>query len=816
MAVAIVVSLPGRAPVAAAAPDHGAISAWPEQLSLRAGAVHRVLVSRTGAAGVDADVTGEAAFASERPEVATVEPGGGVRGVAEGSATITVTAGGAATRVVVHVAGSTGTREPALSFPNDVLPVMSRAGCNAGACHAKPNHASGFKLSVFAYDPRSDYDAIVRGGRGRRVSPAAPAQSLLLQKPTMAVEHGGGLRLKPDSDAYRVLAGWIESGLPYAPAADPKLQRVEVYPRDRHYPKRARQPLLVRAHYSDGSSRDVTHLADFSSNEKAVAEVDEHGVVRVADATGEAAVVARYMGMVDVARVTVPPDELLPDAYYAALPANNFIDPLAYARLRSLGLPASESCTDAEFLRRASLDAIGVLPTPEQARAFLADTDPAKRDKLIDRLLAEPAYADHWAAKWADPLRPNPFRVGVKSVYVFDQWLRESFRANKPYDRLAAEILLARGSTHVNGPTVILRDRREPADLTTLVSQVFLGVRLECAKCHHHPNEKWSQEDFYQFAAFFGQLRRKGQGISTPISGEPEYVWHAPGGGGVTHPVTGEAMTPKAPDAPPAETAPGRDPREALAAWMTSPDNPFFARAAVNRVWAELMGRGIVHPVDDFRVSNLATNQPLLDALAKDFVAHKFDLKHLIATIMRSRLYQLSSMPVGRNVADNRNFSRWLRRRPSAEVLLDAVSDVTGVGEPLPGLAPDGRAVRSWNNRSESNFLDAFGRPNASADPPCEREPQGSIVQALHLMNSTRLTEKIAHESGRAARLAKSDRPVDDVVTELYLVTYARFPTSDELKTAAAVFTADGATRQSATEDLMWALINSAEFVLNH
>lgn len=703
-----------------------------------------------------------------------------------------------------------------LSFPNDVLPVMSKAGCNAGACHAKPNHASGFKLSVFAYDPKSDYDAIVRGGRGRRVSPAAPAQSLILQKPSMAVEHGGGLRLKPDSDAYRLIARWLEEGMPYAPPGDPKLVRVEVQPRDQRYAKRATQPLLVLAHYSDGTTRDVTRLTDFMSNEKTLAEVDEHGVVTVADASGEAAVVARYMGMVDVARVTIPPDELLPDSFYAALPANNFIDPLAYDRLRAMGLPPSELCTDAEFLRRASLDAIGVLPTPEQARAFLADADLAKRDKLIERLLADPRYADHWAGKWADLLRPNPFRVGVKSVYVLDQWLRESFRANKPYDRFAAEILLARGSTHKHGPAVVLRDRREPEDVTTLVSQIFLGVRLECAKCHHHPNEKWSQEDFYQLAAFFGQLKRKGQGISAPISGEPEYIWFAGGGGGVTHPVTGEAMKPKAPDAPLAEVPPDHDPREALAEWMTSPDNPFFAQAAVNRVWAELMGRGIVHPVDDFRVSNLATNQPLLDALAADFVAHKFDLKHLIGTIMRSRMYQLSSLPNGRNVADNRNFSRWLRRRPSAEVLLDAVSDVTGVGEPLPGLAPDARAVRSWNYRTESNFLDAFGRPNASADPPCEREPTGSIVQALHLMNSSRLAEKIAHESGRAAALAKSERSVDEVVTELYLAAYSRPPTADELKTAAGAFAVEGATRHSATEDLMWALINSAEFVLNH
>ena len=794
----------------------GGLAVWPERLEIPAGAAHRVLATGVGADGLEADATAAAAFASDRPEVAVAEAGGVIRGRAEGSATISVTVGGAVARVPVTVVAPRGDR---ISFANDVLPVLSRAGCNAGACHAKPAGPSGFKLSVFAYDPKSDYDAVVKGGRGRRVFPAAPAQSLLLRKPTMAVEHGGGLRLAADSDAYRLLLAWIGQGMPYTadPAGDPALLRVELHPKERRYRKGARQPLLVRAHYADGSARDVTRLADFASSDKGTAAVDEHGVVSVDQTTGEAVVVARYMGLVDVSRVTVPPDEVLPDSFYAALPVNNFIDRLVYDRLRVTGLAPSDLCTDAEFLRRASLDAIGVLPTPEQARAFGADPDPQKRDKLMDRLLADPAYGDHWANKWADLLRPNPFRVGVKSVYVLDQWLRDSFRRNRPYDQFAREVLTARGSSHRDGPVVVFRDRREPADLTTLVSQVFMGVRLECAKCHHHPNERWSQEDFYQLAAYFGQLGRKGQGISAPISGEAEFVWFAPGGGGeVKHPVTGQVMKPKAPDAPPADIASGRDPREALAEWLTRPDNPFFAKAAANRVWAELMGRGIVDPVDDFRVSNPPSNGPLLDALAADFAKHDYDLKHLIGTIMRSRAYQLSSIPTERNVADTRNFSRWYRRRPSAEVLLDAVSDLTGVAEPLPGLAPDARAVRSWTYRAESNFLDAFGRPNPSADPPCERERSGGVVQALHLMNSARVMEKISHPSGQAAALAGSQRSPEEIVTELYLAAYARHPTPDELTVATGAFKADGATRQSATEDVLWALINSAEFVLNH
>jgi hypothetical protein len=521
------------------------------------------------------------------------------------------------------------------------------------------------------------------------------------------------------------------------------------------------------------------------------------------------------MGEVAVARVTVPAERSLSDSVYTSLPVNNFIDEAVYARLKEQGIAPSEGCNDAEFVRRSSLDAIGVLPTPEQVREFLADAAPDKRARWVDRLLESPAYADYWATKWGDLLKPNTQRVGVKPVYLLDHWLRDSLRKNKPYDQFVREILTAQGSTHNFGPVVLFRDRREPADAGALVSQVFLGVRMECARCHHHPNEKWSQEDFYQLAACFGQVKRKGQGISAPISGEAEFIWHAPGGE-VKHPVSGETLKPKPPDGPVLNLENGRDPRAALVDWMTSRDNPFFARAIVNRMWGELTGRGIVHPVDDFRASNPPSNERLLDALAKDFVEHKYDLKHLIRTIMASRVYQLSSEPNESNVADTRNFSRSYRRRLPAEVLLDAVSDLTGVPDSFDGLPPGARAVHTWNNKLDSNFLDAFGRPNSSADCPCERDRSPSLVQALHLMNATRLHAKIASPEGRAARLAKSEAPPEEIVKELYLAAYSRLPDEEELTIARQAFAADGATRQSATEDVMWALINSAEFVLNH
>ncbi len=737
-------------------------------------------------------------------------------GCHDGNVYVWTVAGGKLEQTLTPSGGNVAAEErKKLNFVNDIMPILSRAGCNAGACHAKAAGQAGFKLSVFAYDPKSDFRMIVKDARDRRVFAGAAEESLFLKKPTMTIEHGGGLRVKKSSEAYRQLVKWIEQGMPYSSPGDPTLSAIEVTPREQVYPKQSKQALSVRAKYSDGSVRDVTQLAGFTCNEKEIAQVDEDGLVSVGQMMGDAVIVTRYMGLVDVSHVTVPADQVLADSYYAALPANNFIDRLVYERLAKLGFTPSELCSDSEFIRRASLDAIGVLPTAEEVKGFLADQDPQKRSKLIDRLLENPAYADFWAMKWADLLRPNPFRVGVKSVYLIDQWLRESFRQNKPYDQFAREILLAQGNTHKYGPVVVLRDRREPSDITTLVSQVFLGVRLECARCHHHPNEKWSQEDFYQLAAFFGQIKHKGQGISTPISGEAEYIWFAPWGE-VRHPVSDEVMKPKAPDGPMAQLDAQRDPREALAAWLTQRDNPFFAQAAVNRVWGELMGRGVVHPVDDFRTSNPPTNEPLLNALAKDFAEHGYDFKQLIRTIMRSRTYQLSSVPNERNARDTKNYSRWYRRRPSGEVLLDAVCDVTGVEENLPGVGSGVRAVAAWNNRMDSDFLDAFSRPNASADPPCERDRESSVVQALHLMNSTKLMGKIANPAGRAAKLAESKATPSEIVKELYLAAYARYPAADELRVAVGTFSQDGATRLTASEDVLWALINSAEFVLNH
>ncbi len=705
---------------------------------------------------------------------------------------------------------------PTLSYTRDILPILTKAGCNLGSCHAKSSGQAGFRLSIFAFDPKGDHAEVVSDARGRRVFPALPEDSLILQKATVRIAHEGGQRFEPDSAWAKTIADWIRQGMPYEVEKQPALVSIAVTPAEKSYRKGEAAELKVTAKYSDGSTRDVTALTDYISNEKAIATVDEEGHVQTNKESGEAVIVARYMGMVGISRVAVPAENLFPAESYATLPVRNDIDKHLYARLARLGHLPSTTASDSDFLRRSTLDAIGMLPTVEEARAFLADTSKDKHEKWIDQLLQRPEWADHWAVKFADLIRPNPSRVGVKPVYLLDQWIRQSLRENKPWDQFARQLLTAQGSTHQDGRLAIWRDKRDPVDAATFVGQIFLGIRLECAKCHHHPTEKWDQSDYYQLAAFFTNMKRKGQGISAPISGEPEYMWAAPAKAAIQHPVT-KAMLPPRPPADKEVSIPETtDPRSVLAAWMTDSKNPYFAHAIVNRVWSSFMGRGIVDPVDDFRASNPPTNGPLLDFLARDFIDHRYDLKHLMRTILRSQAYRLSSTPNETNLTDLRNHSRSYRRRLPAETLLDAVCAVTEVSETFTGAPAGAHAKQTWNQKLTSQFLDAFGRPNSSADCPCERDAKPSIVQALHLMNSTKLQDMLVDKTGRAARLARSDTQPPRIIEELYLASYSRLPEAEEMNIALKVFSSPGTTRQTAIEDLMWSLLNSAEFVFNH
>ncbi len=801
----------GLAPALPAADTtHTPLTVFPETTELHGRAARQQLLVTETVDSRPRDWTRSARYRSGNPAVAQVSPTGVVTPVADGETVIVADVNGREIRATVKVVGCDAESE--VTYERDVLPILTRAGCNAGACHGKARGQNGFALSLLGFDRDFDYNAITQEGRGRRVFPEAPEYSLLLRKAAAELPHGGGKRLPPGEPGYELLRRWIATGMPRAPASAPELERITVEPAERILPNDAEQQLVVTAHYTDGSSQDVTHLATYQSNESVLAAVSPEGLVKTGPLPGEAAVMVRFMEKFAVCNVVIPMPERVPDEVYARLPRNNFIDGLVWDKLRRLGLTPSDRAPDHTFLRRAYLDVIGRLPTPEEARAFLADGSPDKRRLLIDRLLERPEYADYWANQWADLLRPNPYRVGIKAVYNLDAWLRDAFRRNMPYDQFVRELLTARGSTFRNGATVIFRDRREPDEITTMVSQLFLGIRLDCARCHHHPFEVWSQDDFYSLAAYFARTGHKGTGLSPPISGGEEIVTTA-ASGEVKHPVTGKSMSPRPlfGTAPPVEAE--RDPREALAAWITSPENPYFAKVIVNRVWADLMGRGIVDPVDDLRATNPPSNGPLLDALADDFRRNGYDLKKLLRTIMTSHVYGLSSLPKGRNALDQRNFSRHYRQRLRAEMLLDAVCDITNVPERFEAMPPGSRAVELWTVRSQSLFLDSFGRPDPNQDPPCERSSDTTVVQALHLMNAPNLHRKVTNDAGRAAALAKSSRSPRAIIDELYLLTYSRLPDEGERQVCLKLFEEKGRTQRQVTEDLLWALLNTPEFL---
>ncbi len=772
----------------------------------------RLLITET-LAGRAVDRSRSATYAVEGAAVAVVSADGVVTATADGEAVIVARFGEQTARVPVRVRGSQ--QLPAVTFERDIQPILARYGCNSGPCHGKARGQNGFALSLLGYDSDFDFAALTQEGRGRRIYRPAPEHSLILRKAAGLVPHGGGKRTAEDGPAYARLRHWIETGCQRTPATTPKLVRISIEPGECTLAPKTEQQLLVTAHYSDDSTEDVTHLATYQSNESPLAAVDANGLIRTGPLPGETAIMVRYQEKFAVCNVLLPLAGSVPTTVYEKLPRTNFIDGHVWTKLQQLGITPSVSASEATFHRRVYLDLIGRLPTPEETRAFLADTRPLaeKKAALIDRLLTRPEYADFWANKWADLLRPNPYRVGIKAVFNLDAWLRDSFRKNKPYDVFVRELLTAQGSTFRNGATVLFRDRREPAEITTMVSQLFLGIRLDCARCHHHPFEVWSQDDFFSLSAYFARIGRKGTGLSPPISGGEEMITLA-ATGTVKHPLTGQVLPPR-PLFGKAEVKAEDDPREVFAAWVTSPDNPYFAKVIVNRVWADLMGRGMVDPVDDLRATNPPSNGPLLDALADDFRKHGYDLKHLLRQIATSHVYGLSSLPGDRNVSDTRNYSRHYRQRLRAEVLLDAVSDITGVPESFSAMPPGSRAMELWTARAQSIFLDSFGRPDPNQDPPCERMPDTTVVQALHLMNSPNLHRKVTASDGRVAKLTAGKLSNAEIVEELYLLAYCRKPTTEEAKACLRWFDRPGTKRREAAEDLLWVLINTPEFVFN-
>ena len=698
-----------------------------------------------------------------------------------------------------------------ITFEMDVQPLLTRFGCNSGACHGKSGGQNGFALSLLGFDSDFDYDSLVLSSRGRRVFPAAPASSLLLLKASGQVPHGGGERFSVGSPFFELLLAWIEAGTPRTPLDAPQLLRVMVEPENQKLVPQEKVPLRVLAEYSDGSHRIVTDSSAFQSNNGAIAAVDEQGVIQAGPFPGETAVMVRYMNHIAVCSVTIPLPGNIPHEEYANLPRNNEIDNLVWAKLELLGILPSPPAGETTFHRRAYLRAIGRLPTPDQTRAFLADSSPDKRGRLIDELLERPEYADFWANKWADLLRPNPYRAGIKAVWMFDAWLRDAFRRNLPYDQFVRELVTAQGSTWQNGATVIFRDRPQTVETAASVSQLFLGVRLECAKCHHHPFEVWSQDDFFGFASFFSRVGHQGSGLSPPISGGEEFIF-TKADGQVRHGRTGAVVSPKTLHGSSLALESDDDPREVLVDWMTDPSNPYFAHVMANRIWAEMMGHGLVEPVDDIRATNPASNEPLLDHLAEVFRQSDYDIKHLIRTIMNSHVFGLSSTPSDRNLSDVNNFSRYYRQRIRAETLLDAVNDVLDVEEEFSAMPPGSRATQLWTHRASSLFLDTFGRPDPNQDPPCDRISDSTTPQVLHLMNSPELNRKLARDTARPARLARGEQSNESIIDEAYLRVYCRPPAAEEAKIALATLPAPD-QRREAVEDLFWALLNTPEFL---
>jgi hypothetical protein len=710
-----------------------------------------------------------------------------------------------------------------ISFELDIQPILTVTGCNSGPCHGKQRGQNGFQLSLLGFDSDFDHHALVHAARGRRLFPASPQHSLLVKKATAELPHGGGQRLEPGSPMHQKLVDWIAQGAPRRTAAEPTLEQVELTETKFVLQPHETAQLEVWASYSDGSRRQVTELTSYLANEATVVAVADNGGLKAGPLPGETAVMARYMNHICVADVVIPQPSAgqLQDRF--DLPQFNFIDQHIDAKLQQLGIEPSQVAPESTLLRRFYLDLIGRLPTPEETRNYLANlpsTDDdnlsqlqAHRAALVDRLLERPEYVDHWANQWADLLRPNPYRVGIKTVLSYDNWIRQQFREDVSYDQFVHRLVTAQGSTWQNGATVLFRDRRSPDEVATLISQLFLGIRLDCAKCHHHPFEKWSQTDFYSFAAYFGQIGYKGTGLSPPISGSEEFVFHA-GKGSVSHPVTGEVLKPRPLFGSAPEASPGEDPRRQLADWMTSPENDFFAKVQVNRLWAALMGRGLVDPVDDLRSTNPPTHPELLEALADHFRQVGFDNRQMLRTIALSRAYAASSLPTESNVSDRLNYSRHYRRRLRAEVLLDAVADVTQTPSSFPAMPPQSRAAQVWTHRSSSLFLDTFGRPDENQDPPCERLEDSTVTQALHLMNDAELDRRIRGDQGRAAQLAASPLSPHEIVQQLYLVAYSRYPTPEQAEWAAGRIAAAGEERRRVIEDLMWAMINSPEFTI--
>jgi hypothetical protein len=758
-------------------------------------------------------------FTSSAPEILRIENGVALP-LKNGSATISAKSGKQSAKVQVTIEGMDKPFE--WSFRNHVQPVLAKNGCSAGACHGAAAGQNGFKLSLRGYDNEGDFLTLTHGALGRRVVPSDPGRSLMLLKPTGALPHKGGKRFETNSLDYHVLSEWIAAGTPGPKPDDARIQRIEILPPHVILDANSAQQLNVRAHFSDGHTEDVTRWTKYTSANETVSQVDDLGQVTVVG-FGEGAITAWYLSRIDIAPVTVSYTNKISRSVFARAKRRNFIDELVLEKLQSLNLPPSPRCGDSEFLRRAFLDTTGVLPTAQETRDFLTDKSSAKRDKLIESLLRRPEFVDYWTYKWSDLLLVSTKLLKPPAMWSYYNWIRNNVAANTPWDVFARAVVTSQGSTLENGAANFYVLHDDPRAMAETTSQAFLGMSINCAKCHNHPMEKWTNNQYYQMANLFARVRFKSG------SGEGENVVFVSDSGDLVQPLTGRPQPPTPLEGKPLSLDSTEDRRLALADWLVSRDNPYFSRAIVNRVWANFMGAGLVEAVDDMRMTNPSSNEKLLSAAAKFLADQKFDLQALMRAILQSEMYQRASKALPGNAADSRFYSHYYPRRLMAEVLHDAVFQITGVptqfsvdrrnqkqgiGEKYPlGF----RALQLPDTQTDSYFLKAFGRPDREKTCACERTAEPSVTQVLHIANGDTINKKLESPNCRISKLLQANTPDDKIVEDLYLSSLSRFPSQPEKEKILKVLAGTAETeRRAALEDLYWAVLSSKEFLFNH
>jgi hypothetical protein len=773
-------------------------------------AAQGLVVEARGADGAFvADSTTEAKFRVANPNLASVGDDGVLRPRSDGETLVYATIGDATVSVPVTIKGI-GSDEPR-NFSRDVLPVLTKAGCNQGACHGAAAGKGGLRLTLRGYGPETDFDALTRQARARRIDRTHPERSLLLLKPTGVLEHGGGIRFAPGSADYAILAGWIAAGTPAPREEDPRIESLEVHPSAVRLAPGQNQKIVVLAHYSDGRTADVTRWSKFSSVDDNVATVDDATGIATVRGHGEGGIAVWYASLVQRMGIAAPYPDPIPAEVYANAPRRNQIDEFNLAKLKSLNLAPSGDCGDATFLRRAYLDATGTLPPVEVVDAFLADADPDKRAKLVDRILESPEYVDYWTYQWCDLLLVSTQKLPSNAMWSFYDFVRRSVAENRGWDKLAREVVTATGSTVANGAANFFALHRDPIDLTETASMAFLGMPLTCARCHNHPMEKWTQDQYYGMASLFSRVRLKDgdQAGEVIVTAAPE--------GEIRHPRTGKVMLPEPLDGKAMASEDRRDRREAFADWLVEPSNPYFTHAIVNRVWARIFGRGLVDPEDDLRATNPPADPALMDWLVEDFRAHGYDVKRLIRMILTSGVYARSGAPeAGTPPEAAKLLAFYPPRRLAAEVLLDATARVAAVPTPFEGYPAGWRSMQLPDVKVGNAFLEAFGRPQRVSTCSCERSDEPSVAQALHLANGDTLNKKLAADGSAAAKAAKDGLGDDAILDGLFKAALSRPPSDAERARLKPILAVPAEERRQAIEDLYWAVLTSKEFLFNH